>query len=153
MRTDMSFPQLGLTFDGQAVPIAARFHEIQFGAMLAIPWRNRNQGAVAAAVARESAATSERDAVTQEAGADLAAARARWSAGRDAAAVFSADLLSLARQNVDVVQQTYLAGRGTLNDVLVERRRLLDLEMEYTNLLAALLTADVELRKALGVIR
>jgi cobalt-zinc-cadmium efflux system outer membrane protein len=153
MRTDMSFPQLGLTFDGRPEPIGARFHELQFGATLAIPWRNRNQGAIAAAVARESATTAERDAVAQEADAGLAAARARWVAGREAAALFSTDLLSLARQNVDVVQQTYLAGRGTLNDVLVERRRLLELEMDYTNLLAALLAADVELRKAMGVIR
>jgi cobalt-zinc-cadmium efflux system outer membrane protein len=153
MRTDMGFPQFGIDSNGQAVPIAARFHELSFGAMVRIPWRNRNQGAVLAAAARESAKAAERDALGLEAAADLAATRARWAAGRDASGQYREGLLTLARQNLDVIQQTYLAGRGTLNDVIAERRRLLDLELSYTSLLAELLAADADLRRALGVIR
>lgn len=153
MRTNMSFPQRGLLQDGATAPIAGRFHELSFGAMVTIPWRNGNQGAIAAAVAREAAATANREAIGLEGAAELTASRARWTAGREATVQYRNVLLVLAQQNVDIVQQTYLAGRGTLNEVIAERRRLLDIELTYANVLADVLAADADLRRAMGVIR
>jgi outer membrane protein, heavy metal efflux system len=152
-RTDMSFPQLGLDAEGRTAPIAGRFHDLSLSATITVPWRNRNQGAVAAATARVAAASASQEAMTIEAAADLAASRARWTAAREAIDRYRDGLLELARQNLDVIQQTYLAGRGTLNDVTADRRRLLDLEMAYAGLLQELLAADNDLRRAMGALR
>ena len=59
MRTDTSFPQLGLQSDGAFAPIANRFHMLTFGATVNLPLLNRNQGAVSAATAGERAADRE----------------------------------------------------------------------------------------------
>lgn len=153
MRTQMSFPQSGVTPSGALAPIAGRFHEWSLGAMVTVPLRNRNQGTLATALAREKVLDAERGAIEVEAAAEQAAARARWDAARDASGQYRENVLRLATQNLEVVQQTYLAGRGTLNDVILERRRLLDLELAYTTLLGGLLSADANLRKSLGVVK
>jgi outer membrane protein TolC len=118
-----------------------------------LPIVNGNQGAAKAATARQQAATADHAAAALEATAEIRAARSRWNALRQSAEVYSGGLLALARQNLDVVQQTYLAGRVTLNDAIAERRRLLDLEMAYVGIQGDLGMADAELRRALGVIR
>jgi outer membrane protein TolC len=153
MRTAMSFPQFGFTPDGRPAPISGRFHEVTFGARIMLPVFNANQGATAAATARGHAATAAHAAATLEATAETGAARSRWNALKQSADVYSGGLIALARQNLEVVQQTYLAGRATLNDTLAERRRLLDLEMAYVGIQGDLGMADVELRRALGVMR
>ena len=153
MRTAMSFPQTGFGIDGKPAPIAGRFHELSFGATIALPWFNHNQGAVAAAAANARAALRERDAVTLEAQGELRSATARRAGAEQAVAVYQGGLLELARRNLDVMQQTYQAGRATLNDVIAGRRRLLDLEADYTRLLLDLYNADLDVRRALGVIR
>ena len=54
---------------------------------------------------------------------------------RDALQAYSGDAIMLARQNLDVVRQTYELGRGTLLDVLNEQRRYFDLERSLTDVL------------------
>ena len=153
MRTATSFPQLAFGAGTRLEPVSARFHEVAFGATVTLPWRNRNQGAVAAATARERSAVADRDAAVLEARAEARAAKEKWIAITTAVDAYSSGLLTLARQNLEVVQQTYLAGRGTLNDVITERRRLLELEVTYAMLLGDQIVADAEYRRALGVIR
>ena len=60
MRTDTSFPQRGFQPDGTLAPVANRFHMLSFGATVALPVLNRNQGAIAAATASERAAGRDR---------------------------------------------------------------------------------------------
>jgi outer membrane protein TolC len=152
MHTAMSFPQFGFTTGGALAPVAGRFHEITFGARIMLPF-NGNQGGTSAAEARTRALTADRADAALKAAAEGQAARVRWAALRESAGLYSGGLLALARQNLEVVQQTYLAGRGTLNDTIAERRRLLDLEMAYVGLQGDLGLADVEVRRTLGVIR
>ena len=57
---------------------------------------------------------------------------------------------TLARQNLDVVRQTFGLGRGTVFDVLAEQRRYLDFEQAYTAALAEAWDARASLKRALG---
>jgi cobalt-zinc-cadmium efflux system outer membrane protein len=152
-RTDTSFPQRGFQSDGTLAPVSNRFHMLSFGASLALPLLDRNQGAIGAATASERAAGRDRAAVDLVARTGLAAAVARWSAARQAVAIYSGGLRDLGARTLTVVQETYRLGRGSLGDVLAERRRLVEIDASYTDLLRDLYEADVDVRYALGVIR
>ena len=153
MRMGSSFPQLGVNSAGGLEPIQGVFHNLKVGAMVTVPIGNRNQGAIAAAQAQREGAERERQAQTLAAEAEVASAKARDERARQALAVFSAGVRTLARQNVDVVRQTYELGRGTLTDVLAEQRRYLDFEMSYTDILKMAFEARTALARALGEIR
>ena len=121
--------------------------------MVTLPLRNRNEGEVAAARARRSGAVAQLEAARLSANAEVAAARARDGAARQALSVYSIDARTLARQNLEVVNQTYELGRMTLFEVLTEQRRYLDLERAYTNTLREAYEARQALRLALGDVR
>jgi outer membrane protein TolC len=153
MRTDTSFPQRGFQPDGTLAPVSNRFHMVSFGVSLALPLLDRNQGAIGAATASERAAGRDRAAVDLVARTGLAAAVARWSAARQAVAIYTGGLRDLGARTLTVVQETYRLGRGSLGEVLAERRRLVEIDASYTELLRDLYEADVDVRYALGVIR
>jgi outer membrane protein TolC len=69
------------------------------------------------------------------------------------ALVLMAGGVRLARQNLDVVRQTYELGRGTLGDVLTEQRRYLEIEQEYTAVLREAFEARASLEFAQGELR
>ncbi len=56
----------------------------------------------------------------------------------------------LARQNTDILLESYRLGRAPLSEVLAEQRRYLDVEAAYTSVLARAYQARVALRAALG---
>jgi cobalt-zinc-cadmium efflux system outer membrane protein len=126
---------------------------VSFGVSLALPLLDRNQGAIGAATASERAAGRDRAAVDLVARTGLAAAVARWSAARQAVAIYTGGLRDLGARTLTVVQETYRLGRGSLGEVLAERRRLVEIDASYTELLRDLYEADVDVRYALGVIR
>ena len=153
MRMDTTFPQLGVTPTGQIEPVGNVFHYVSAGAMVTVPFRNRNQGAVAAAQAERTVAAAQFDAARLTAEAEIAAARLRDQHARRALAVYSTQAIGLARQNLDVVRQTYELGRGTLFDVLAEQRRYLETERAYTTALREAFDASQVLKLTLGELR
>ena len=58
--------------------------------------------------------------------------------------------LTLARQNLNVVRQTFDLGRATVFDVLTEQRRYLEIEQGYTRTLREAWEARAALKRALG---
>jgi outer membrane protein TolC len=56
----------------------------------------------------------------------------------------------LARQNLDVVGQTFELGRATVFDVLTEQRRFLETERAYTSALREAWDASTALKRARG---
>jgi cobalt-zinc-cadmium efflux system outer membrane protein len=152
-RSSFGFSQLGLTPAGVPTPIQGRFHNVSFGAMIALPWANRNQGAVRAAAAGARAAGHDRDAAGIAAQAEYAEAQARLEAGRAALAIYTGGALEMARRNLSVTLETYRLGQFTLSDVNLERRRLLEFESAYTDTLFDVFQADSARRRAEGVIR
>ena len=153
MRTDAAFPQLGLNAQGEVTPIRGVFHYVSAGAALSIPLRNQNQGAVASAKAERAGAAQRLSATQLTAEAEIAGARVRDDRARSAMAIFRGGARDLARQNLDVVRQTYELGRATVFDVLAEQRRYLDLEHAYSTALREAYDARTALRRARGDVR
>ena len=153
MRTDAGFPQLGLNAQGELTRVRGLFHYLSAGAALSVPLRNRNQGEVASAQAERAGASERLNAVQLTAEAEIAAALARDDRARNAIAVYTGAARDLARQNLDVVSQTYGLGRATVFDVLAEQRRYLDFEHAYSNALREAYDARTALRRALGDVR
>jgi cobalt-zinc-cadmium efflux system outer membrane protein len=149
MRMDAGFPQRGFGMAGAIEPVHGVFHYATAGAMVTVPLWNRNQGAIAAARGEHTAAVARLEAAQLSVLADVAAATARVA--QTAQALRSmADGLSFARQNLDVVRQTYELGRGTLADVLAEQRRYFEFESEYTSALREAFEARTSLEFARG---
>ncbi|MBA2260475.1 MAG: TolC family protein [Acidobacteria bacterium] len=153
MRMDAGFPQSGFALGGGLERVRGLFNYVAGGAMVMIPLLNRNQGAVAAAQAERVGATAARDAVVLQAQADLAAARIDDASAREAVAYYRDGAQRLARQNLDVVSQTFALGRGTVFDVLTEHRRYLDIEKSFTDTLRFAFEARTRLQFALGDVR
>ena len=85
--------------------------------------------------------------------AEIAAARSRDEHAQLALHAYGGDAIDLARQNLEVVRQTYELGRGTLLDVLNEQRRYLDLERAFTDVLREAFEARQALKSAAGDVR
>jgi cobalt-zinc-cadmium efflux system outer membrane protein len=150
---DAGFPQLGLDPQGSFTRVQDRFHYLSLGATLTVPLRNQNQGEIASAQAARVGATARFTAVQLTVQAEIAAATARETRARQALAVYRDGARNAARNNLDVVTQTYELGRATVFDVLGEQRRFLDLERAYSNTLREVYEARTALRRALGDVR
>jgi cobalt-zinc-cadmium efflux system outer membrane protein len=153
MRMDAGFPQQGFDASGTLERVRGVFHYWSAGAMVTLPIASRNQGAVAAAEAERTGAAAQLEAARLSAEADIAAARSRDEYAQQALDAFGRDAIGLARNNLEVVRQTYELGRGTLLDVLSEQRRYLDLERAFTDLLREAYEARQALKSAAGEVR
>jgi outer membrane protein, heavy metal efflux system len=153
MRMDAGFPQRGFGPTGDLERVRGVFHYLSAGAMVTVPLLNRNQGAAAAAQAERTAAAAQADAARLTAQSEVASARVRDVNARQALDAYTVEAIDLARQNLDVVRQTYELGRGTLLDVLNEQRRYLDLQRAYTDVLRETYEARHALKEALGEVR
>ena len=153
MRMNFSFPQLAFGAGGALEPIQGIFHNLAAGVTFVVPLNNRNQGAIAAAQAERAGAAHLRDARALTAESEVASAAARDAHARRAVAVYASGARTLARQNLDVVRETYELGRSTLTDVLAEQRRYLEIEMGYTDALRAAFEARTALKQARGDVK
>lgn len=153
MRMNAGFPQRGFSPSGSLERVHDVFHYVSVGAMVTLPILGRNQGSVAAAEAERVGAAAQLEAARLTAQAEIVAARSRDEYARQALQVYSGGAINLARQNLDVVRQTYELGRGTLLDVLNEQRRYLELERSFTEVLREAYEARQTLKAALGEIR
>jgi cobalt-zinc-cadmium efflux system outer membrane protein len=150
MRMDAGFPQSAFAADGALERIRGVFHYATAGAMVTVPLFNRNQGEIAIARAEQSGAAASSEAARLSAAAELAAARALDDRARAAVALFAGGARTLARQNLDVVLQSYQLGRTTVYEVLAEQRRYLELERAYTDALRNAYEARTALVRAGG---
>jgi cobalt-zinc-cadmium efflux system outer membrane protein len=149
-REGYGFDQRGFDSAGRLVPVAGNFHSVEIGASLMLPFRNRNQGAVAAAEAERSGEQEVLAARQLAAQAEIDAAVVRDREAQRAVDIYATSLRDLARQNVDVQLEAYDLGRTPLSDLLAEQRRYLDVEAAYTSILARAYDARVALRRARG---
>jgi outer membrane protein, heavy metal efflux system len=150
MRMDAGFPQSAFAADGALERIRGIFHYATAGAMVTVPLFNRNQGEIAMARAEQSGAAAASEATRLSAAAELAAARALDDRARAAVTLFAGGAQALARQNLDVVRQSYQLGRTTVYEVLAEQRRYLELERAYTDALRSAYEARTALVLAGG---
>jgi cobalt-zinc-cadmium efflux system outer membrane protein len=152
-RMDAGFPQLGLSMTGTPEPIRGLFHYVTGGATFTLPIFNRNQGEVAAARAERAGAVAAHEAARLSADNEIAAARSSDRLAQDAVRVYSGEVRTLARQNVNVVRQSYELGRSTIFEVLAEQKRYLEQERAYTETLRLAYEARTALKRAVGETR
>jgi outer membrane protein TolC len=153
MRMDAGFPQRGLNPQGAFTPVRGLFHYVSAGAAVTVPLRNQHQGEVASAQAERDGAAARLNAAQLSAQSEAAVARVRDERARGAVDIYRSGARDLARQNLDVVSQTYELGRATVFDVLDGQRRYLDIERAYTAALREAYDARTAVRRALGDIR
>ena len=150
MRMDAGFPQQGVGAAGALERVRGQFNYVAAGAMVMLPLFNRSQGQVAAAQAERSGAEARREAAELAARAEVAAAQARDARAQRAVSLYAGGVRTLARQNLNVVRQTFDLGRATVFDVLTEQRRYLEIEQAYTTTLREAWEARAALKRALG---
>ncbi|MGE0392058.1 MAG: TolC family protein [Vicinamibacterales bacterium] len=148
MRMDSGFPQFGQTATGALEPVSGVFHYATGGLKITLPF-NRGQGEARAARAERAGAVAAVDAVKLAVESERSAARANLEGVRGASRVLEATRTT-ARRLLDVVGQSYELGRGTLADVLMERRRYVEVERAYVEAMGAEYDAAVMLNLAMG---
>ena len=153
MRMDSGFAQQAFGSAGSLERVRGRFHYVAAGAAVTIPLLNRNQGQVAAAAAERVGAEARREALDLAARTEVAAAQARDVHARRAFHVYASGVRDQARQNLNVVRQTFDLGRATVFDVLAEQRRYLEIEQGYISAAREVWEARVALTRAMGETR
>ena len=152
-RMDSAFPQFGLSSVGTPERVHGVFHYVTGGAMVTLPFFNRNQGEVAAAQAERQGAMALHEAARLSAETEVASARALDQRAHEAVQLYGASARTLARQNLSVVTQSYELGRTTIFEAIAEQKRYVELERAYTETLRAAYEARTALNRALGEMR
>jgi outer membrane protein TolC len=152
-RERFGFDQRGFDDGGRQVPVGGSFHSVTVGATVTLPFRNHNQGTLAAAEAARSGEQEMLAARQLTARAELDAALLRDREAQRSVEMYATTVRQLARQNVDVQLEAYDLGRTPLSDLLAEQRRYLDVEAAYTAALSRAFQAQVTLRRVRGEIR
>src|SRR5947207_5480292 len=147
-RMNSSFPVFGLNEHGQLQPVQDVFHFLKFGISLDLPVRNKNQGAIEAAIADSEAAKSRREFSELTARREVASAYAQYDRAVRAEEIFRVGARDPARANLDVVRQTYELGSKTLLDFIAEQRRFIELENDFIDAQVAVYNARVEIQRS-----
>jgi Cu(I)/Ag(I) efflux system membrane protein CusA/SilA len=147
-RMNSSFPVFGVNEHGQLQPVQDVSHFLKFGVSLDLPVRNKNQGAIEAAVADSAAAKSRREFSELTVRRDVASAYAQYDRAVRAEEIFRVGARDPAKANLDVVRQTYELGSKTLLDFIAEQRRFIELENDFIDAQLAVYNARVEIARA-----
>jgi cobalt-zinc-cadmium efflux system outer membrane protein len=124
------------------------FHFLKFGVSLDLPVRNKNQGAIEAAVVETEAARQRREFAELTTRREVAVAYAKYERAARAMEIFRNGVLDQATANLDVVRQTYELGSKTLLDYIAEQRRFIELENDFIDAQLATYSARVEIERA-----
>ena len=142
------FPVRGIDDAGRLQPVSGGFHYLKFGVSLDLPVRNKNQGAIEAAVAESEAAKRRREFAELAVRHEVASAYAGYERSVRAMEIFRVGVNEQAKANLDVVRQTYELGSKTLIDYLAEQRHLIDLENDFIDAQLAAYDARVQIARA-----
>jgi len=147
-RMSSSFPVFGVDKSGQLQPVQDVFHFLKFGISLDLPVRNKNQGAIEAAIAESEGTTKRREFAELTVRREVAAAYAQYDRSVRAEEIFRVGARDPAKANLDVVRQTYELGSKTLIDYIGEQRRFIELENDFIDAQLAVYNARVEISRA-----
>jgi len=150
-RMDSGYPLNGINDAGQLRPIQGTFHYFTVGVSLDLPVRNKNQGAIEAAVAEAEAAKRRREFLELTVRREVASAYAQYNSTARAAEIFRVGVKDQANANLDVVRQTYELGSKTLIDYLGQQRSFIDLQNGYIEALLEMYKARVEVERAVAL--
>ncbi|MBA3321895.1 MAG: TolC family protein [Pyrinomonadaceae bacterium] len=123
---------------------------LTFGVSVSIPVFNKNQGAKAEAAIAISQARARREFLEAVVRADVQSAYARYEAARAAVESFESGVIERSNENIRTIRAAYEIGAFRITDLLVEQRRLVDSQREFTEALAEQYRALSDLQSAIG---
>lgn len=141
------FDQLG-RMDDRFVPVGMNTGMVRGGVNIMLPTRNRNQGGIEAAVAWRDEARLRREFIQSIIRREVLTAFEKTDGARRVLRTFDNQLIESQEKNLQIVQSSFELGHARLTDLLAEQRRLVELRMELINARRELLTADIELARA-----
>jgi cobalt-zinc-cadmium efflux system outer membrane protein len=83
---------------------------------------------------------------------EVTAAYTQYDAAQRALDIYTQGVREPARENLEVVRQTYTLGRAPLTDVIAEQRHYIDIETGYTEALKQEYDAAVDIERAVGTL-
>lgn len=120
------------------------------GVSIPLPLFNRKQGATAEAATTITQAKYRREFIEQMVRAEVASSWARNEAVKAALKNFEEGVLQRSADNIRAVRGAYQVGAFRVNELLLEQRRLLDAQREYTEALTERYRALADLQAAIG---
>lgn len=124
---------------------------LTFGVSIGIPIFNRNQGGKAEAAAAITQAERRRQFLEAVVRSEVESALARYEAARAAVSTFEQGVIPRSSENIRTIRAAYQIGAFSITDLLVEQRRLVDAQREFTEALAERYQALADLQAALGI--
>ena len=125
---------------------------VTFGVSVGIPIFNRNQGAKAEATAAITQAERRLEFVEAVVRSEVQSAFARYEAARAAVSTFEQGVIPRSTENIRTIRAAYQIGAFSITDLLVEQRRLVDAQREFTEALAEQYRALADIQAAIGAI-
>ena len=147
-RMNSSFPVFGINDASQLQPVQDVFNFLTLGVTISLPVRNKNQGAIEAAVADADAAKRRREFTELTIRREVAAAYAQYERAARAMEIYRVGVKEQSSSNLDVLRQTYELGSKTLLDYITEQRRYIELENEFIDALLATYLARTDIARA-----
>ncbi len=123
---------------------------ITFGVDLLLPVRNKNQGNIESASLEINAANKRLEFGELTIRREVAAAYTRFTGAARALAIYQVGVRNQAKQNLQVVWQTYALGDKDLLDYIGEERRYLELETALIDAELEVYQAKIEIYRALN---
>lgn len=115
-----------------------------------LPLFNRNKAARGLAAARAAQAETALEATDRRIRQEVLAALARVQAARAAADGYASDVVKAMQENMDLVTESYRAGKIDFLQLLLIRRQTLEARREHIDVLEELNAARAQLDRALG---
>ena len=128
-----------------------RDKSLTFGVSVEIPIFNRNQGGKAEAAVAITQAQRRREFLEAVIRSEVQSAYARYEAAQAAVTTFEQGAIPRSSENVRTIRAAYQLGAFSITDLLVEQRRLLDVQREFTEALAERYRALADLQAAMGI--
>ena len=123
---------------------------LTFGVSIGIPVFNRNEGAKAEATAAITQAERRLEFVEAVVRSEVQSAYARYEAARAAVSTFEQGVIPRSTENIRTIRAAYQIGAFSITDLLVEQRRLVDAQREFTEALAEQYRALADIQAAIG---
>lgn len=123
---------------------------LTFGVSVELPIFNRNQGGKEEAAVAINQAQRRREFLEAVIRSEVQSAYARYEAAQAAVTTFEQGAIPRSSENVRTIRAAYQLGAFSITDLLVEQRRLLDVQREFTEALAERYRALADLQAAMG---
>ncbi len=147
-----AFDVNGFNASGQLVPIEDSSHGVSLGINFDLPVHNRNQGNLAAALARIRSQEFRVSALEASVRRKVETAFERYRAARDSLQSLETDVLEQANVTLDALGKAYRLGELPFSEVLAEQRRVIDYELTYNEVMKEYASAAVELADAAAML-